>query len=308
MKNSVESREEDANVSSSFRRLPDEIILQIFNKLIDLKTLCFCHLISKHFSSIVLQIEAISFTAPLLNPHISDKNTVSDVSPSQPFLSAHRFLSKFKGVKFLWIELPSSSHRDIDDRLLFRWKAKFCSRMKSFIFLSPHSIFDKDGFCINGNGEEEEEEEDELRNDMLNQKLVISFQCFRDAMVWHSILLYLVKDLPKLEKVSITDLGRRGKLSLSGEKLIEVKEWVHSASEAVMTHLELPTKISNGYIPVLKLPVSGYVMKGIHFCVMKMKDLGDGNDGVMNNEDASADKEEAAYTEAVMEILEKHTT
>ncbi|CAH1412570.1 unnamed protein product [Lactuca virosa] len=249
MKNSVESREEDANVSSSFRRLPDEIILQIFNKLIDLKTLCFCHLISKHFSSIVLQIEAISFTAPLLNPHISDKNTVSDVSPSQPFLSAHRFLSKFKGVKFLWIELPSSSHRDIDDRLLFR-----------------------------------------------------------DAMVWHSILLYLVKDLPKLEKVSITDLGRRGKLSLSGEKLIEVKEWVHSASEAVMTHLELPTKISNGYIPVLKLPVSGYVMKGIHFCVMKMKDLGDGNDGVMNNEDASADKEEAAYTEAVMEILEKHTT
>ncbi|CAI9277534.1 unnamed protein product [Lactuca saligna] len=84
MKNSVESREEDANVSSSFSRLPDEIILQILNKLIDLKTLCFCYLVSKHLSSIVLQIEAISFTAPLLNlnPRISDKNTVSDVSPS----------------------------------------------------------------------------------------------------------------------------------------------------------------------------------------------------------------------------------
>ncbi|CAH1412585.1 unnamed protein product [Lactuca virosa] len=89
MKNIVKSGEVDADASSSFSRLPDEIILQILNKLIDLKTLCFCYLICRRFSSIVLQVDVISFTAPFLEPKIPDKTTAGDVAPLPPKLSSY---------------------------------------------------------------------------------------------------------------------------------------------------------------------------------------------------------------------------
>ncbi|KAI3700388.1 hypothetical protein L2E82_45014 [Cichorium intybus] len=220
MKNIVKSRKEDANASSSFTRLPDEIILQVLNKLIDSKTLICCYLVSKRFSSIVVQVDAISFPAPFLHRRIPDKNTVSNYTPSRQlppelssfyyefFGSAIRFLRKFKGVKSLCVAIPS----------------------------------------------------------------------FR----------------------------RRGRLFLSGEKLREVKEWVHSASETVMGNVEIPKITSYCYIPDLKLPVSGYVMKGLYVIVMEIKGFQGGNDVVMNSNDGFEDEEEAAYTEAVMEILEKH--
>ncbi|CAH1412578.1 unnamed protein product [Lactuca virosa] len=254
-----EIRRRTCKDSSSISRLPDEIILLILNRLIDLKTLCFCYLVSKRFSSIVVQVDAISFASPVLNPHISDKNTISDVSPSRSFL-----------------------------------------RMISSLY-----VCDKDGLCVNGNGDEEESVE--LIGDLLKNKHVISFQCLQDIMAWHVMLLYLVNDLPMLEEVSISDSGRRGRLSLSGKELSEVKEWVHSASETVLNRVNVPTIMRNCYFSVLKLPVSGYVMKGIYFCVMEMKDIEGGNEFLMSSENGGfEDKEESAYTEAMMEILKKY--
>ncbi|XP_023741052.1 F-box protein AUF2 [Lactuca sativa] len=350
MKTIVKSREEDADDSSPLSSLPDEIILQIINKLIDLKTLCFCSLVSRRFSSIVLQVDSVSFTAPLLNSPTSDKITSGDVdgdgfptklfrflingvvfkplhllrrmivAPSKPlppiissfygqsFRSAVTFLSKFKGVKSLHIELPCSSHRGIDNRCLFKWKVKFGNRIESFFFLSPNSISDSDGFHVNGNGDEQDMD---LSNDLFRQKVHIAFQCLKDVILRHRMLLYIIKDLPMLEEASITDSGRRGRLSLSGEKLAEVKKgWVSSAMETLkseMNRIEVPASVSQCHIPVLDMPISGYVMKGVTLVVMEMNGLHDEKDSLMNSEDGgSEDKEEAVYTEAVMEILEKH--
>ncbi|KAL7608166.1 F-box protein AUF1 [Lactuca sativa] len=307
LRNLEKSREGYANDWSSISRLPDEIILQILNRLIDLKTLCFCYLVSRRFSSIVLEVDAISFASPLSNPRISNKNTVSDVAPSssfariisslygESFLSAYRFLIKFKGVKSLCIELLSSGLRAVDNRLL-KWKVKFGNRIESIIFLFPNSISDNDGLYLNGNGDEDE-----------NKRRRIPYQCLKDVTARHMMMLYLVKDLPLLEEVSVTDSRGRGRLSLSGKKLSGVKEWVHSTSETVFNRVEVPDIVNNCYIPVLKLPVSGYVMKGIYFGVIEMNGFQGGNDFLMNSENGGfEDKEEAAYTEAMMEILEKH--
>lgn len=56
-------------------------------------------------------------------------------------------------------------------------------------------------------------------------------------------------------------------------------------------------------IPSLKLPVSGYVMKGVNLLLMHRK-----NDSFENIDfyDDSEDHVEAAYTEAMREIVEKH--
>lgn len=158
------------NQTTSINHLPDEIILQIFNKLSDLKTLCFCNLVSKRFSSITLQVTTISFTAPNVNPnnnnttsadvsvpknifrsfihgvvykplHLFRRIIVPSVKPLPPiissfygesFRSAVSFLCKFDLVKNLCVQLPCSSH--IDNRCSFRWKVKFGNRIQSFFF------------------------------------------------------------------------------------------------------------------------------------------------------------------------------
>lgn len=353
MKNIQTSDQENAADSSPFNRLPDEIILQIFSKLIDLKTLCFCHLVSRRFSSIVLQVDTISFTAPLLNPPSSDKTTSGEVDaggfpkklfwslvngvvfkpihllrrvvvPSsrplppiissfygESFRSAVSFLSKFRELKCLSIELPSSSHRGIDNSCLFKWKVKFGNRIESFLFLSPNSICDTNGlYASDRYSQEDEEEEMELSTDSFKQKVHIAFQCLKDVIVRHRMLLYFIKDLPLLEKVSITDSGKRGSLYLSRGKLAEVKEWIHSASDTVkpqLNRIEVPVNVSQCYVPKLNMPVSGYYMKGVTLVVMQMNNnVEGGNDCFMNSEDGFEDKEEAAYSEAVMEILENH--
>ncbi|CAI9277532.1 unnamed protein product [Lactuca saligna] len=280
----LKSRKEDADASSPFSRLPDEIFHEIINKIIDLKSLCFCYLVSRRFSSIVLQVDAIAFTG-------------------ESFASAINFFIMFKGLKYVCIELPS-----IDNGFLFKWTVKFGSSIESLICLLPDSVCDKDGVYLYGNGDEEEDDIG-LIHEFCGLKHQISSMCLEEAILWHMMLLYLVKYLPMLEEVSITDSGKRGRLSLSGKKLIEVKEWVHStsASEIERNRIEDPDIVRYCYIPVLKLPVSGYVMKGVTFFVMEMKDHQGEYDSFMNSEDGGfEDKDEAAlYTEAVKEIFEK---
>lgn len=57
-------------MSSSFSDLPDEIVLQVINKLIDLKTLCHCKLVSTCFHLIILQIDTmISYIGVVFKPN-----------------------------------------------------------------------------------------------------------------------------------------------------------------------------------------------------------------------------------------------
>ncbi|KAK1430480.1 hypothetical protein QVD17_13237 [Tagetes erecta] len=347
MKNNDQSHEEDAATnSSSINQLPDEIILQILNKLIDLKTLCICHLVSKRFSSIILQIDTISFIAPLITTANSDNNTSGDFNtknlfwslingavfkpinllrrivlpyskPLPPiissfygdsFRSAVSFLSKFRSVKSLSIELPCSNHKGIDHNCLFKWNAVFGTRIESFMFLSPNGVY------VNTKFEEMEENNTNMDGiepsiDSFKRKVHIAFQCLKDVIVRHRMLLYFIKDHLSLEKVSISDSGRRGRLCLSGGRLAEVREWIHSSPDDAklkLNRIEVPVNVNQCYVPVLKLPVSGCVMKGVTFVVMRMNNVEGENGCFVNVDDVFEDDLEAAYSEAVMEILENH--
>ncbi|XP_076943269.1 F-box protein AUF2-like [Bidens hawaiensis] len=312
---------------SSLNRLPDELILQILTKQPDLKTLCFCHLVSKRFASIVLQLHTISFTAPLLNTntgfwslingvvfkpiHLIRRMVLPSARPLPPiissfyghsFRSAVSFLTKFRNVKSLSIELPSSTHKGVNNSSLFKWKVSLGTRIESFVFLSPNSVSDT-------NCENIDQEQDLDFTDLFKRKVHIAFQCLKDVIVRHRMLLYFIKELPNLEKVLIMDSGKRGTVGLNGVRLDEVRGWVRSAPEDVkpeMNRIEVPVNVSQCYVPVLEMPVSGCVMKGVTFVVMRMNDVQDGDDCFVDGDDGFDDKVEAAYSEAVMEILEKH--
>ncbi|PWA50834.1 F-box domain, Leucine-rich repeat domain, L domain-like protein [Artemisia annua] len=280
--------------SSSFGRLPEDIVLQILNKLIDLKTLCLCKLVSKRFTSIVSQVETIFFTFstyPLV-----------DAARLGSYGSAIGSLMTFQCVKSLHIQFPSF----FDNHFLFKWKVNFRIRPDSFIFLSPNSVCNNKESNVNENSQEALEEQD---RELTKNKANIMVECLKDAMMRVTLLLHVTR-LPSLENVVITDLGKRGKVSLSGGKVDDLNDWISSCSVEIIEKSVSSYFISQCYVPLLKLPVSGYLMKGVKLYILQWNDLmGDISDSIMksDNDDAFEDKEEAAYSEALMEIFKKHS-
>ncbi|PWA49480.1 F-box domain, Leucine-rich repeat domain, L domain-like protein [Artemisia annua] len=241
-----------ADDSSSFSCLPDEIVLQILNKLVDFKTLCLCKLVSKRFGRIVHQVDTISFTSfthPLADPPTEESIPTDILASLGSYWSAIMCLENFGRVKSLRIQVPSSFD---NNNLLFKWKIKFGIRVDSFIFLSPNSVFPNKELYVNAN-----------------------------------------------------DPGQKVRVSLNGEKVAEMRNL--SEAELRKLHDDIPDRMSVCYVPLLKLPVSGYVMKGVTLILLGKNDLLDDIDSFMKLDvNDFEDKEEVAYSEAMIEIVKKH--
>ena len=159
----------ETNNPTSLNHLPDELILQILTKITDLKTLFICHVVSKRISSITLHVHKISFTAAdvtvsnnpnnfsrsLLNTLISKplhfirRTILPPPKPLPPiissfydhsFRSAFMFMTKFRFLKTLLVELPYSKHKGVDDSCLYKWKVRFGNKIYLFIFVSPDLV------------------------------------------------------------------------------------------------------------------------------------------------------------------------
>nr|XP_043622191.1 F-box protein AUF1-like [Erigeron canadensis] len=305
---------------SYYSYLPDEIVLLILNKIVDLKTLCRCKLVSKQFNLIVHQVDTISFIASRAdNPtsYDSDPSAADDArNPkkllhflSKPFCrpaasyecesfrSAIESLSKFTRLKSLCIELPSTRQDVVDNGSdLYKWKVKFGRKIKSFVFLSPNSVCDMKGLSnVNENGLEAEH----FGIDLWLKKVQWAVDCLRDAVVRFRMLLGCAHDFPLLEKVLITQSGKRGSVSISGKDIVEMRKWLHSPTDCleqklISDSMDLPSRLCQSYAPLLKLPVSGYVMKGVTLSFYHKKDDIDDHCFMNIYLDDFEDKEEAA--------------
>ncbi|KAA8544504.1 hypothetical protein F0562_022456 [Nyssa sinensis] len=319
-----EEVETEIEEESHFNRLPDEVVALIFNKLLNLKCLCWCSLVSKRFANIIPHVIAVSFTVPRRKPTSSiDRHHQLDSIPNNndnlskklwrfllndvvarpfrfirqivgpkpmpssisafygdSFRSAVYFLSKFKEVRSLQIELPSSCHvSDVGGssgggESLFKWRAKFRTKLETFAFLSPTSLCTMERFTGANGGEEESE----LTSDLLKYRVHLAFQCLKDALVRHRMLLFLIEQHPMLESVAITDSKKLGKLSVRNEQLVELRNWIHLSSATLGTQLksiEIPVTARQWYVPVLQLPLSKKVMQGATLVLMGLVDRRD---------------------------------
>ncbi|PWA42877.1 F-box domain, Leucine-rich repeat domain, L domain-like protein [Artemisia annua] len=124
-------------------------------------------------------------------------------------------------------------------------------------------------------------------------------------MMRHFILLSCIKSIPSLEKVSIMDCDKRWRVSASGVKVTEVRNDLTLPSESLHMRLELGYRANRCYVPLLELPVSSYVMKGVTLFLFERDDLReDEYDSFWKTVVADfEDKEEAVYCEAMMEIF-----
>ncbi|KAI8526094.1 hypothetical protein RHMOL_Rhmol13G0282500 [Rhododendron molle] len=108
-----------------------------------------------------------------------------------------------------------------------------------------------------------------------------------------------------LQRITITDSKKKGvKLCLSGEKLAECRDTFRMRSLSNMGRSWTLENMRVGYVPVLQLPMSEYVMKGVTIVNYKMF-AGDDYEVYKAMVDAFAEEQDV-FSEAVVQIQEKH--
>lgn len=154
-------------------RIPDSLLLLIFNKVADIKALGRCCAVSKRFNSLVTQVENVvvkvdcvisgedgglnargkgifghlvrfmigSIVKPLqaLQHFIGPRKTIlAEVSHHSPA----EVLKNFKEVQHLRIELPGGE-LGVEDGVLLKWKAEFGSTLESCVIFGAASVVNK---------------------------------------------------------------------------------------------------------------------------------------------------------------------
>ncbi|KAG5517445.1 hypothetical protein RHGRI_038001 [Rhododendron griersonianum] len=334
---------------NQFQRLPDDVVLNIFDKLSDIQCLCRCFVVSKRFSSLIPLVQTVSIESKTWSSKYDCKTVhwksnyghggtlplgdfaenlitnlvlrpLRELYNRSLFPTSHRdvsgviFLARLTHVQALNIELPSNFVGDNDS--VFKWGAKFTPNLDSVTFLYASSLSKMMESERQQQESESEEEEEEMElgitNRERNRRVVIAIECIKDAVLWLGILCFVsdcpLSHFPMLQSVTITDSKKKGaKLCLSGEKLAECRNTFSMTRMHSLLSMGWSWTLENmrvGYVPVLHLPMSEYVMKGVTIVNYKMF-ADDDYDAYKAMVDAFAEEQDV-FSEAVVQIQEKH--
>ncbi|KAF7120837.1 hypothetical protein RHSIM_Rhsim13G0214400 [Rhododendron simsii] len=293
---SVHGAKEEEEAENPFHCLPDDVVLNIFDKVSHIKWLCRCFLVSKRFASLVSRVQTLSITSD-----ISRVETASEQFSLRLHVSGLVFLAKLSQIRALNIEIRSDFVDDNDS--VFKWGANF-PQPDSVTVLYATSLSKMTG----SEKKEAVETENGITQEDVHRREVVAVECIKCAIRSVGILCYVVLGYPMLQSVTICDSMNKGvKLCLGGEKLEECRnafdfEWVRLLGKRAESWTQENMKI--GYVPVLELPVSGCVMKGV--TVMNFRMFADDNSEVETAMVDAFAEEHGVFLEAVVQILEKH--
>ncbi|KAI8526080.1 hypothetical protein RHMOL_Rhmol13G0281100 [Rhododendron molle] len=324
-------KKKNEEAEDQFQRLPDDVVLSIFHMVFDIKWLCRCFMVSKRFSSLIPRVQTLSvnsniwdsFLKSCSDSHNEGENNThgpiylgkfskffTDNLVFQPLRFFHNAYHPFpssrlnfldlvfqlKEIRSLNLELISDFNGDDDS--VFKWAAKFTAGIDSFTFLYAKSL----------SRMMESEDEDDATDTEIDLKVLLAVRCVKYAFWWLGVLAHVFAKFPMLESVTIADWKNKGvKLCLGGEKLVECRNTLDIkttiSSERAKTWWLEQRNVRVGYVPVLHLPISGFVMKGVAILNFKMPV----NDFEAHTAmlDAFAE-EQGPFLEAVVQILEKH--
>lgn len=328
----MNSNQEDHQL---FNRLPDALLLLIFNKLIDAKTLIRCLSVSKHFASLIPQIDTFFLPLPCFarNPkpirqgfpikvlkvlvnklitkpiqflHHIVSSKVPNISNHFLYYSPNEVLKNFNAIKTLRLELPRlgcETGFNGGDHSLLKWKAEFGEELRSCIILGATS------FQRQLEREEQEEEiQPLLTEEELQSRIVWTISCLVSASMRHYLLKQIVGNLPMLQSVVITDASKQGKLCMVEQQLVELRNTMNSLERTPIPNLCMKL----WYVPVMELPASGCVVKGLTLVLIKpaggvMERRMSEGDLLLGDLDGE-DDEKAVFGEAMREMVKRKVT
>ncbi|CAN1236317.1 F-box protein AUF1 [Linum grandiflorum] len=138
-----------------FDRIPDSIVLTVFNSIADVKTLIRCRAVSQRFNSLVPETEWLCLRVDRVIPSSSTaedpffnffKSVVESIQTlfkmgppdegfGQGFCSPAEILSGFDRIRRLEIELPSGDMRIMEKGVVVRWRAEFGKTLRSCVII-----------------------------------------------------------------------------------------------------------------------------------------------------------------------------
>ncbi|KAG9448939.1 hypothetical protein H6P81_008904 [Aristolochia fimbriata] len=329
----VGQEEEDEDL---FDRLPDSLLLIIFNRLQDVKALGRCCAVSKRFYSVALQVDSVvvrvdcvisdadggpsskppnlfsnlfklllgSFSRPLqvLQQILGPKKVIL---PEVSHHSPGEVLKNFAEIRSLRIELPAGE-LGVEGGGLLKWKAEFGSSLDSCVILGATSFSRKNETDATANHQANDDQgsipESFCTNGGLKLRVVWTITSLIAASARHYLLQQIVADHPTLESLVLTDADGQGTLCMGKDQLTEFRRAPLAASTS-SNRTQVPAlNMKLWYAPRLELG-SGHVMDGATLVAIRPVDrpIRKENDGFVSS------AFEVPFGEAVKAMVKRKT-
>ncbi|XVF39497.1 hypothetical protein PTKIN_Ptkin01aG0039300 [Pterospermum kingtungense] len=212
-----------------FDRLPDSLVLLIFNSVSDVKTLIRCRSVSKRFNSLVPQTESLLLKIDRVISSESDsdsvflnllksffhlifpKPTLAQL-PTRKHTYPAQILSCFQRIRELHVELPAGDLH-LEKGTVVKWRAEFGETLKTCV------IF---GFLL-GNGSNGNNNVTESAGG-LKTRVMWTISALIAASVRHFLLREVVRDHNGIEELVLTDREEEGVVTADKQGLREWRE------------------------------------------------------------------------------------
>ncbi|CAL9119750.1 unnamed protein product [Musa textilis] len=307
-----------------FDQIPDSLVLLIFNKLADIRSLGRCLAVSKRFNILVPLVhdvcvridrvvsvdgdsdEALTLSSPkprnllahllklmlfaILKPFQHLQNFSAGRKPLLPHLSHHspaQVLKNFTHVRNLRIELPAGDV-GTEDGVFLKWRAEFGSTLQNCVILGGTKMESRPSSAnLEGSVEDTGSiPEPFYTNGGLKLRVVWTISSLIAASTRHYLLRQIIRDHPTLRSLALTDADGQGTLTMGAEQLKEFREKPLAAS-ASSNRTQVPaSNMKLRYAPYLELP-EGMALQGATLVAIKLAEEGTSS-GNCSRKDAEA--------------------
>ncbi|CAN8312913.1 unnamed protein product [Cochlearia groenlandica] len=313
-----------------FDGLPDPIIVDILNKINDVRTLLRCTSLSKRFNSLIPHSESLLLrldsvlTTTESNPPATTTNILQSFfkpfqclfslfsKPAKPVQTNNlispyilsKILSRFNRIKNLEVHLPVG-YVMTEKGAAVKWRAEFGESLKSCVVVAFQSAATtvSSSFSV---GEEEEEEDGEFVSGM-KTRVVWTISALISASTRHHMISRVAKEHKEMESLVVRDGGGEGTVVMNTEGLREFrkteareedKERVERNKRSVVPNV----RMSMRHAPSLKLK-SGICLKSATLVIVRPgEEYSDVGDDELATEAFAG---ECMYGEAVLALLKR---
>ncbi|XP_050227675.1 F-box protein AUF2-like [Mercurialis annua] len=241
-----------------FDRLPDCLILLIFNSVSDIKTLIRCRSVSKRFNYLVPQTETLLLTVDRVISPESDTEPVLFTLLKSLFKSIHelfkpdeegeklkltvtqnspaQILSRFDRILELQIELPAGDLR-LEKGVVIKWRAEFGRSLKSCVILGYRLASDSDDVNVGT----------DLAGG-LKSRVVWTISALIAASARHYLLRDVVRQHTEMQRLVLKDKEEEGRVVMERDELRECRddmaargrdEWEWEATRTVVPSVRM---------------------------------------------------------------------
>ncbi|KDP41362.1 hypothetical protein JCGZ_15769 [Jatropha curcas] len=243
-----------------FDRLPDSLILLIFNSVSDIKTLIRCLSVSKRFNSLVPQTESLFLRVDrVISPDLDTDSILfaffksllksihdlfnCDQKPTATLTltqnSPAQILCRFDRIRALQIELPAGDLK-LDKGVVIKWRADFGKTLKSCVILGFRTAA--------ANSDDDSADVDFDVAEGLKARVVWTISALIAASARHYLLKEVVKEHKEMERLVLKDKEGEGKVVMDKEGLRECRmettapesdEWEWEASRTMVPSVRM---------------------------------------------------------------------